>query len=193
MKTCKVCGSSDFFISPKTGKETRCKSCMKAWRKNNYLLKKEETLNRHAEYRKNNKDKIRKSDKEYRQKNKEKISNYAKQYHANNAENIAKKTLEWQRNNPEKVRVIQQNRRARKKISGGSLSKDIIQRLYILQKGLCPCCNLPLNDDFHLDHIIPLVLGGTNEDKNVQLLRSKCNLSKNKKHPIDYMQSKGYL
>ena len=63
----------------------------------------------------------------------------------------------------------------------------------VLQKGLCPCCRKPLGNDYHMDHIIPLALGGSNGDNNIQLLRSECNLEKQAKHPVDFMQSRGFL
>jgi 5-methylcytosine-specific restriction endonuclease McrA len=44
-----------------------------------------------------------------------------------------------------------------------------------------------------MDHIIPLALGGTNTDDNIQLLRAKCNKQKGAKHPIDFMQQRGFL
>jgi len=51
----------------------------------------------------------------------------------------------------------------------------------------------PLGDDFHMDHIMPIALGGSNTDDNMQLLRKECNLQKQAKHPIDFMQSRGLL
>jgi 5-methylcytosine-specific restriction endonuclease McrA len=50
-----------------------------------------------------------------------------------------------------------------------------------------------LGDNYHLDHIVPLAIGGTNTDDNIQLLRQKCNQQKSAKHPIDFMQSRGFL
>lgn len=44
-----------------------------------------------------------------------------------------------------------------------------------------------------MDHILPLALGGTNVDENIQLLRKRCNLQKCAMHPVDFMQSKGRL
>jgi len=40
---------------------------------------------------------------------------------------------------------------------------------------------------------MPLALGGKNEDWNIQLLRAECNSRKGAKHPIVYMQEKGFL
>ena len=45
----------------------------------------------------------------------------------------------------------------------------------------------------HLDHIMPLALGGSNTDDNIQLLRARCNLQKRAKHPVDFMRERGYL
>lgn len=95
--------------------------------------------------------------------------------------------------NPEKGRQHVQNRRAKVRGNGGKLSKDISAKLFALQRGKCPCCARPLGDDYHLDHKMPLALGGTNTDDNMQLMRAQCNTSKRARHPIDYMQSKGFL
>lgn len=99
----------------------------------------------------------------------------------------------WNAANPEAKRIRVQNRRARKKKAGGKLSSNLSAKLFKLQKGKCPCCNQPLGNDFHLDHIMPLIRGGSNTDDNIQLLRAICNLQKNAAHPVDFMQSRGFL
>jgi hypothetical protein len=95
--------------------------------------------------------------------------------------------------NPERARVHKHNRKARKRASGGRLSKGLVANLFALQQGMCPCCSRPLGDDFHLDHTMPIALGGQNVDSNMQLLRRQCNLEKSAKHPIDFMQERGFL
>lgn len=86
------------------------------------------------------------------------------------------------------------NRRARIKEVGGTLSKDIFDKLFKLQKGKCACCKVDLkNVTPHIDHVHPIALGGKNSDSNVQLLCQPCNNQKSAKHPIDFMQSKGFL
>lgn len=133
---------------------------------------------RGAEYRKNNPDKARAK---------------VRKYYAANSEKLRAAASEWQRANPEAVRIISQNRRARKIAAGGKLTNGLSKKLFKLQKGLCPCCKKPLENDFHLDHIMPLFLGGSNTDDNIQLLRSTCNHQKNAAHPVDFMQSRGFL
>jgi len=105
-----------------------------------------------------------------------------------------KRVREWFEKNPEKRRAYENNRRAKKKAAGGKLSPGIVDRLMKLQRGKCACCRVSLSQvPPHLDHVIPLTLGGPNDDSNVQLLCQPCNNQKYNKHPIDFMQRKGYL
>jgi len=99
----------------------------------------------------------------------------------------------WNEANPEARRIHHQNRRAKKRSGGGVLSKGLAEKLFKLQKGMCPCCKQPLGDSYHLDHKMPLALGGSNTDDNMQLLRAVCNLQKKAKHPVDFMQQRGFL
>lgn len=102
--------------------------------------------------------------------------------------------LAWRANNPDRSRVIKQNRRARERKDGGRLSPDLPAKLMVLQRGKCPVCRCELNKkNYHLDHIEPIALGGSHDDKNIQLLCKHCNMTKNAKHPIDFMQSRGFL
>lgn len=114
-------------------------------------------------------------------------------YKAANKDKHRADVAAWQRANPEKRRIHHQNRRARKRDAGGKLSSGLAEKLYQLQKGKCVCCGEPLGKDYQLDHIMPLALGGSNDDDNIQLLRSQCNNFKRAKHPIDFMQYRGFL
>ena len=71
--------------------------------------------------------------------------------------------------------------------------RDFKQKCIDYKGGKCVCCGHPLSDNYHLDHIVPIALGGANEDWNIQLLRGECNLQKHAKHPVNFMQSKGFL
>lgn len=129
----------------------------------------------------------------YREKNAEARHQRVVEYRRANRELLNARSSEWARRNPEARRLIWQARRARKLERGGQLSKGLVQKLYKAQKGKCPCCHLPLGEKYHLDHIMPLALGGEHADENMQLLRDRCNMEKHAKHPVDFMQSRGFL
>lgn len=100
----------------------------------------------------------------------------------------------WQKANPDKYRINNHNYDARKRQNGGSLSHGLAEKLFKLQRGKCACgCKQTLGDDYHLDHRMPLALGGMNSDDNMQLLRRLCNQQKSAKHPIDFMRQRGFL
>ncbi len=80
----------------------------------------------------------------------------------------------------------------KRKEAAGSYPKDYYKTLLTLQNNQCIVCKNKLIK-YHLDHIMPIALGGTNDYKNIQLLCPTCNHQKHAKHPIDFMQQKGYL
>lgn len=121
---------------------------------------------------------IKKSSENWKNQNRERLNLYAKQ---------------WAKDHPGARRIAQQNRNAKKNAVDGVLSKGLAEKLLVLQKGKCPCCGQNLGKNYHLDHVVPLFLGGGNVDSNMQLLRGRCNLQKHAKHPIDFMQSRGFL
>ena len=125
--------------------------------------------------------------------NTEKVRANVAKWQAENPEKLKAADVKWKQANPERLRINDHNRRARKKANGGKLSHDLSKALYARQKGRCACCKKLLGDNYHLDHIVPLALGGANEDWNIQLLTATCNLNKGAKHPIDYIRSKGLL
>lgn len=140
-----------------------------------------------------NKHRLPEMRKAWRDANPEKMQAFRDAWVAANPEKARRLGAEWRKKHPESVARHNHNRRAMKAISGGKLSPNIAKRLYEAQNGKCPCCGLSLGKNYHIDHIMPLAMGGENTDANVQLLRASCNLHKSKKHPIDYMQSRGFL
>ena len=125
--------------------------------------------------------------------NKAKINARQSRYRAANRLSESARCAAWAKANPEAIRIFSHNRRARIRADGGKLSKGLIPRLFALQKGRCSCCGLPLGADYHMDHIMPLTLGGSNTDDNIQLLRATCNQQKSAAHPVDFMQERGFL
>ena len=140
-----------------------------------------------------NREKTRARMKAWRAANKDKVSAQNSSWAAANKDKKNACLVRWRLANPELTRLHKQNRRSRE-MAGGKLSKDIVSKLIRIQRGKCACgCKQHLGDDYHLDHIMPLALGGTNTDDNMQLLTATCNMQKGKKHPVDFMQERGFL
>lgn len=153
-------------------------------------------------------ERVKDRSREWRVANPERAKENIRRWNEKNADRLRMKRQEWASLNPEKVlasakayrnrnphivRANKANRRAREKRAGGKVSGHTISRLWHLQRGKCSCCKKPLGDDFHLDHIISLYAGGDNSFHNLQLMRKECNLSKNAKDPIKFMQQRGFL
>ena len=92
--------------------------------------------------------------------------------------------------NPEKAREWTHTRKSRKY---GRLPKGTVKSLGDAQKWQCIACRCSVKTVFHLDHIMPLALGGLHEPLNMQLLCPRCNLQKSAKHPVDFMRERGFL
>lgn len=147
-----------------------------------------------AEYRAVNKDKTRAASAKYADLNKEKVRAKKAAWYAANSDRVKAQKARYNAENKEKSRIRVQNRRARVREACGSLSRNLAKKLFRLQRGKCACgCGQPLGDSYHLDHIMPIALGGANEDWNIQLLCATCNHQKSAKHPVDYMQQRGFL
>lgn len=156
----------------------RCKACLRA---------------NSARWRASDPERARESVRRCRANNPERVLQLAAEYRAKDPERNRRQVSEWAKKYPDKRNAIQQNRRARKIGGGGKLSPGLTQRLLVLQKGRCACCGASLAFGYHLDHIVPLALGGANEDRNMQLLTPACNTRKAAKDPVEFMQSKGFL
>ena len=67
--------------------------------------------------------------------------------------------------------------------------------LYGEQNGLCVYCRVKLSPNYredatrpesHIDHVIPVVRGGTNCRENLQLLCARCNLKKSDRTDVEF-------
>lgn len=100
---------------------------------------------------------------------------------------------EWRAKNPEKAAAHKHKRRASKLAAGGTFTAEDIKAMLKQQKGKCIACKVDITKSREIDHVMPLALGGHNGIQNIQLLCQHCNRSKRAKHPITFMQERGYL
>lgn len=90
-------------------------------------------------------------------------------------------------------RIGRKNGKLKRRAVPGKMSRGLAKRLFASQRGKCAACRAPTPKGMHLDHIHPLAAGGSNNDENIQLLCPTCNISKRDKHPVEFMQSMGFL
>ena len=120
----------------------------------------------------------RRNGQKYRNKNREKLDSYI---------------AEWRRNNPEKKLAYGRNRKSRKRGANGAHTGQDIVEIAAAQKGRCAYCRVALGPRYHVDHIMPLAKGGSNDRRNLQILCKSCNSSKKALDPLDYARSLGRL
>lgn len=215
MKKCTKCGEikplSEFNRnkSKSGGYNTECKACCveyrKAYRAANreklraadaaYYEKNKARISANVEaYRKENADRLRRAVAKYRVENAAAIDAYQAEYRVRykneNREKYLASKRAWELANPEIRKLNAHSRRVRIK-SSGRPSKNIISVLLKSQEGRCACCGADLSiTGYHIDHIMPIALGGDNTDDNLQLLTPACNLRKGKLRPEVYMQKR---
>lgn len=99
----------------------------------------------------------------------------------------------WYEANKDHAKAKWHSRRARVKGNGGAHTKEDIADIFNMQSGKCAICKKSIKRKKHIDHIVPISKGGTNDRKNIQLLCPTCNIRKKDSDPIEFMQSQGFL
>ena len=84
------------------------------------------------------------------------------------------------------------NRRARVRAAEGTHTAEDIALLYQEQEGRCGYCGITLYDDYHVDHMIPIVRGGSNGPENLLVTCMLCNSSKCDKTPEEWEAVRGW-
>lgn len=172
VKQCTKCGASD------RNARGDCRPCSRA---------------SHAKYRAGNPELVKASSAKSRAAHPEREKARLAKYHTAHPERSKARLDKWREANPENCKALDHKRRARKLKAGGSFSVAEIRAMLKRQRGKCVACRIDISKNYHIDHRMPLALGGSNDVSNIQLLCPHCNLSKHAKHPIEFMQERGFL
>lgn len=140
-----------------------------------------------------NPERVARAQSEWRERNKDRVRAREKEYRDANFDHRRELIYKWRSNNKEACRAHAANRRARIRLCLGSHTQDDITNLLFRQKGKCMNCKKSIKKKYHVDHITPLALGGSNGPDNLQLLCPPCNLSKGACDPIKWAQREGRL
>lgn len=199
MKTCPKCGIEKpkaWFskcASKKSGLQSKCKSCDIEYRAAN----REKIAEWMRIHYKANTGKIAAQRSMYKKSNPEKVAAQRRKYRSDNVEACRARVSEWAKENHDKRASSARNRRAMKRNADGTHTAAEIRAIFENQRGLCANCQAKLFKSgakkYHVDHIMPLKLGGSNWPSNLQCLCPSCNLSKGAKHPDDWASEQGRL
>ena len=174
-KRCKIIKSLDKFYKCKNKKDGLCyicKQCASEYHKNIYLKNKEKKLLQSKIWKKENRDKMLKWQREYNMLNRTRSAQWA----IDNKEHLKPFQLaNWQRYY------------AHKRNLPNTLTGIQVQKLFTYFNNACAVCGS--NEKLALDHYISLknILCPGTIAANITLLCQKCNSSKNKKLPLDWL------
>lgn len=115
-------------------------------------------------------------------KNPEKFRANNRKYRLRNPEREKEKLRKYRKAHPEVIRAIE----TRKRVAGKVNAQDL-KSLMTKQNGLCYYCFIDIFNKYHIDHYLPITLGGLSNVENIVLSCPKCNLTKNSKHPDVFM------
>lgn len=103
-------------------------------------------------------------------------------YYSVNRERLVAAAVQWAIDNPERMRVRRRARRALKRNNPGSVGVQLRDwsRLVVRYRNRCAYCNESA-ETLHMDHVIPLALGGRHAIGNVIPACPSCNHSKQDK------------
>lgn len=99
----------------------------------------------------------------------------------------------WRSENPLIQAAQSRTKKARRRNAPGRHTAADVQAIGERQKWRCAWCRIPCAGAYHVDHIIPLVKGGSNWPDNLCIACPPCNLSKKAKLPHEFAQTRGML
>lgn len=176
-KTCSKCGVEKRLEqfhpskSERFGRAAACINCKKKYAREHHLKNREQ---RNAWV------------KAHKMANAEKVKAAGRAYYQSNQEAVSARNKQWRENNPEVVRAYCRNRRALRASAGGKHTQQDVASKLASQKGKCHWCAQKISGTYHVDHVIPLIKGGTNGPENIVIACPSCNMRKQAKMPWDF-------
>lgn len=199
MKTCSNCKVEKPFDSftkrknRKCGYSSHCKDCRSLQEKERYLRQKDSIIEKRRQYNEKNRSFINARQREYNAKNKEKRKAYSQE----NRDRINANRKNWRNSSPVNVISDRFRRRLNYALKTLGIKKNRSSLEFLgctleffkehIEKQFLKGMSWENRDEWHIDHIIPMVTAKTEEDvirlshfTNLRPLWKRENLSKNK-------------
>jgi len=136
---------------------------------------------------------------EWKRDNRGRVNQRARERYAEAPEAFKARIEKYASKYPEKValfkRCAAQVGRARRIAAEGKCTTADIQAIMARQRSRCAnrACLASIKVSYHIDHVMPIVKGGSNWPENIQLLCPSCNLRKSAKDPYEWAALNGAL
>ena len=144
-----------------------------------YYLNREKYLKQVKAYREENIEQIREKQKKYREANREYLKDRNKKYYQNNKEHFRARKRRWRSKNPDKAAVIDSRKKARiLEAMLPTTDEKLIEKIHRERRKL----SKKDNKEYHVDHIIPLSIGGAHHQDNMRIIDAKENMAKSNKY-----------
>jgi len=121
------------------------------------------------------------------------VKEYAAEWYKKNSEASKSRNKKWYKTDIGKIFLKNKRHSRRTKTKQGDVTTT--QLLHLEQNAkVCYWCNVSIkNKVVHIDHYVPLSVGGEHTISNLVVSCSKCNLKKHAKDPIKFANSIGRL
>lgn len=159
-----------------------------------YAAHREEQTERRRDYCAAHADEVAEYQRDYRATHQDEARAWEQKYRQEHPRRVAEAKRRWAETHPEATAALWRNRRAREQSASGKHTGADVLAQYDRQRGrcywqsseMCKARGGKLGGDYHVDHVTPLALGGSNGPENLVISCPTCNTSKGAKHPMDF-------
>ena len=121
----------------------------------------------------------------YREANRDRVVEHGRRYSEHHPDRVRLSRARWDARHPEGGRARVRAHRAKLRGGGRHTAADVGLQLE-RQRSRCYWCGKKVGKTYHVDHVVPLALGGSNAPENLVVACPRCNFKKNAKHPMDF-------
>jgi 5-methylcytosine-specific restriction endonuclease McrA len=191
-KVCLSCGeplspSSEFFPYRRGRLQQPCKQCCRSDARERYAARRSQARARSHDYHCEHRSSVLARKRSHYKANSETICAKVRAYYASHRTQVSETSRSWRESHHEENATYSRNYLARLRNAPGSHTAADVLAQYDRQRGRCYWCEEKVTwRAKHVDHVMPIVKGGSNGPENVVIACSSCNQSKGAKHPMDF-------